>query len=427
MLTVKEINEISFGKARFSGYKPEDVDSFIDKVAESFQELLGERDAAVKQAEGLAALNTELAAKNADSQKKLSILAQKVEKYRQEEEGIKDAIISSQRMSRELMREAQEQSDRLIQDAKLKADNRLREADEEARRIAANAEEDAAKAAREYVRQVDMKKNELEDVKRQVNAFRTSLLEMYKKHLECIDHIPVFRQKDGYPEPAGIFSGSEPEAARYSEPAVPSKAPEPEPEPPARPRRPEPEPEPEPERAPLARKAEQEVSRVEKEQPGPAFEIESTAPAGGSREEDQPVRERRRPQQNPEILTQSQYAQSPEILTQARRQQGEILTQPQQAQQPEILTQPQQAPPQPVRRQRQNAAPTLNDRVNYVQEQLPSSQLPSDYMDDDLSSVGIDLNAYNNIPESLRREKSENYRNLEFGEGVDVTGRKHKR
>ena len=36
---------------------------------------------------------------------------------------------------------------------------------------------------------------------RQVSAFRVSLLEMYKKHLECINHIPAFRQKE-QPAPA---------------------------------------------------------------------------------------------------------------------------------------------------------------------------------------------------------------------------------
>ena len=30
MLTVKEINEVSFGKAGFSGYKPEDVATLLD-------------------------------------------------------------------------------------------------------------------------------------------------------------------------------------------------------------------------------------------------------------------------------------------------------------------------------------------------------------------------------------------------------------
>ena len=49
MLTVKEINEVSFGKAGFSGYKPEDVDNFIDEVVESFTQLLAERDDALQQ------------------------------------------------------------------------------------------------------------------------------------------------------------------------------------------------------------------------------------------------------------------------------------------------------------------------------------------------------------------------------------------
>ena len=48
MLTVKEINEVSFGKAGFSGYKPEDVDNFIDEVVESFTQLHTERDISVQ-------------------------------------------------------------------------------------------------------------------------------------------------------------------------------------------------------------------------------------------------------------------------------------------------------------------------------------------------------------------------------------------
>ena len=49
MLTVKEINEVSFGKASFSGYKAEDVDNFIDKVLESFTQLQAERADALQQ------------------------------------------------------------------------------------------------------------------------------------------------------------------------------------------------------------------------------------------------------------------------------------------------------------------------------------------------------------------------------------------
>ena len=135
MLTVKEINEVSFGKAGFSGYRPEDVDNFIDQVAASFQELIDERDAAVKQAADLAVLNTEIAGKNADAQRKLAILAQKIEAYRQEEESIKEAIINAQRMSKDLMKEAQGEADSVIQEARSQAEAKLLEANEEERRI----------------------------------------------------------------------------------------------------------------------------------------------------------------------------------------------------------------------------------------------------------------------------------------------------
>ena len=347
MLTVKEINEVSFGKAGFSGYKPEDVDNFIDQVAASFQELLTQRDAAVKQAGDLAALNSELASKNSDTQKKLAILAQKVELYRQEEEDIKEAILNAQRMSKDLVQEAQSKADAILSDARAKSEARLLEADEQARRITANAEADAAKAAKEYAQQVESKKSELEEVKRQVTAFRGSLLEMYKKHLECIDHIPVFRSKEERQE---ARRQPEPEPAAPVEPPAPASLPEPE-------------------------------LKLEPFVPPP---VEAPAPR-------------------------AVYVEPP---------------------QPAPVQPPRRAPrPSPVERPRLDPVapePTLDDRIDYVHEQLQPAQPPEEYYDD-LTSVGIDLAAHSNIPEALRREKSNHYSNLEFGDGVEIDGRRRKK
>ena len=371
MLTVKEINEVSFGKAGFSGYKPEDVDNFIDMVAASFQELIGERDAAVKQAGELAMLNSELASKNADTQKKLSILAQKIEVYRQEEEGIKEAILSAQKMSKDLVKESQDKADAMIQEARAQAEAKLLEAQEEARRITSTAQEEASRSAREYTQQAESKKAELEEIKRQVTAFRSSLLEMYKKHLECIDHIPVFRQKEErpiqepvrQPEPAPSVWAVEPEP-ELPAPAAPRHEPQPEPEPPV------PEPAPRPARRMRQPEEPEAVSVSAPRPPEPQRELRTAPPV-----QEEPLRPAPRASQEP--------------------------------------------PRQPR---------TLNDRVNYVQEQLQPSQPPEDYMeDDDLSSVGINLNAHSNIPEALRREKINNYSNLPFGDGVEVDGRKHRR
>ncbi len=242
MLTVKEINEVSFGKAGFSGYKPEDVDNFIDEVVESFTQLQAERDDALQQStqlnQQMEELNrqvAELKAKNNELQKKLGILAQKIESYREEEDGIKEAILSAQRMGKEA-----------LQDAKGKAAVMLADAEENAKKILENARDDAAKAAREYANQVEQKRSELEEMKRQVSAFRVSLLEMYKKHLESINHIPSFRVK----EPV-----QKAEAPAYEEKSAPA-----DPEPVREPvREVEPQPEPEPQPVPQQREEPQPV------------------------------------------------------------------------------------------------------------------------------------------------------------------------
>lgn len=194
MLTIKQINEVSFGKAGFSGYKPEDVDIFIDEVADSFQQLIAEKDAAAKKA-------AELTAKNSELQEKLSILAEKLESYRKDEDGIKDAIISAQRISKVSINEAKEKAESIVADAEIRA-----------KKVIDDAKRDSAKAYREYARQTDSKKNELEEIKKQVNAFRASLLEMYKKHLDCINHIPSFPVKSNEVESEPI---EEPEEVPY--------------------------------------------------------------------------------------------------------------------------------------------------------------------------------------------------------------------
>ena len=256
MLTVKEINEVSFGKAGFSGYKPEDVDNFIDEVVESFTQLQAERDDAVQQSaqlnqqmEELNGQIAELKAKNGELQKKLAILAQKIESYREEEDGIKEAILSAQKIGKDS-----------IQEAKGKAAVMLADAEENAKKILESARDDAAKAAREYANQVEQKRNELEEMKRQVSAFRVSLLEMYKKHLESINHIPSFRFKDSAPASETV---SQPESR-------PEPEPEPEPQPVPQPE-PEPEIEPEPEPEPVPQPAPQTKARpVEVRKPQPA-------------------------------------------------------------------------------------------------------------------------------------------------------------
>ena len=206
MLTVKEINEVSFGKAGFSGYRPDDVDRFIDEVADSFTQLEGQRDDAVSRLKELTAKNAELSSKNAELQEKLSVLAKQVEGYRQDEDGIKDALLSAQRLAKTSVQEAKDKAEIMLQDAR-----------ESARQILDKARVEAAMASQEYADQTEAKREELEEMKRQVSAFRSSLLEMYKKHLEQINHIPNFRVKE--PAPAASTPAAPEEAPADPDPA----------------------------------------------------------------------------------------------------------------------------------------------------------------------------------------------------------------
>lgn len=339
MLTVKEINEVSFGKAGFSGYKPEDVDNFIDEVASSFQQLQAERDDALKQADDLAQKNQELAEKYAESQKKLAILAQKIEAYREEEDGIKDALLSAQKLAKNSVQEAKNKAEVILEDAK-----------ETAKQTMENAKTEAAQAAQEYMRQAESKKAELEEMKRQVSAFRSSLMEMYKKHLECIDHIPVFYQKEA---------------------AAPVQ-----------------------EEKPREEKAQEKAEPPVKE---PAVSEEAPATAAPQREE---------PSQEPEQAPAKHSAPAEPAQSVAPSHRAV-----------------------PPAKEKHGRAPTLHDKVNYTREQIQFEDSPEEDDDDrDLSGVGIDLNAYSNIPESLQREKDSHFSNLEFGDNVDLgRSKKHKK
>lgn len=208
MLTIKQINEISFGKAGFSGYKPEDVDQFIDEVVDSFRQLEAERDDAVSKA-------AELSKQNAELQEKLAVLAQRVETYRTNEDGIKDMLFNAQKSARDIEQGAKEKAELMIADAQ-----------ESAKKLLADAKVTATSLAEEYMSQAEAKKEELEEIKRQVSAFRASLMEMYKKHLECIDHIPSFRPKEKEnPEPKETEAESETPKQEEPQPAVTEEKP----------------------------------------------------------------------------------------------------------------------------------------------------------------------------------------------------------
>ena len=76
MLSSEEIRSVTFEKA-LRGYRAEDVDAFFEQTAAGVDQLIAEKE---------------------DIEKKLYILAQKVEEYRADEDTLKSALLNAQRL-----------------------------------------------------------------------------------------------------------------------------------------------------------------------------------------------------------------------------------------------------------------------------------------------------------------------------------------
>ena len=172
MLTLNDIINVSFRKSSFSGYRPEDVDNFIDQVRDSYDTLIKK---SVEQKEK----NEALAEENAQLTKKLEILANKIEEYRSEEEEIKSALVSAQKLGDASIREARHKAEIILKDANLKAE-----------RIISGAKDDVIE-----------QRSELERLKKETSDFRSKLLEIYKQHLTMINAIPAHKEAPKQEEP----------------------------------------------------------------------------------------------------------------------------------------------------------------------------------------------------------------------------------
>lgn len=170
MYTVEEIRNITFTKS-LGGYKTSEVDDFIDICADTVEALVAEK---------------------ADMQKKMELLANKVVEYRNEEDSIRTALLSAQRMGDTVLREANHKASLILEDAQIKA-------------------EKIEEVARQ---QIQEQMDELERMKKLVGDFKNQILNVYREHLAMIDVLPDYKETEQVEEQV------EETVAEVEEPAV---------------------------------------------------------------------------------------------------------------------------------------------------------------------------------------------------------------
>ena len=149
MITPSQIREKNLSTVQSGGYDKEEVNALLAQIVESYQAVYDE---------------------NKELYRKMEILAGKIEEYRSEEDSIKTALITAQKMADRIAKDAKEKAEeklsasaataqQTVTDAKEKADKMVAEA----RTYAANFTKEKQDAAESIITEAEAKANDAID------------------------------------------------------------------------------------------------------------------------------------------------------------------------------------------------------------------------------------------------------------------------
>lgn len=172
MISSEDIRRVTFDRS-MRGYRCDDVDDYLKQVADSMDALT---------------------ASNEELQKKLVVLAQRIEQYRAEEDTLRTTMINAQRLGENVIRESKQKAAEIIRAANIKAEDREQHARDE----------------------VELARQELVTLKREADAFKKNLLDMYRKHIKLLSKIPEYLPEEEQAAP--VEQAVRPEPAPAQEP-----------------------------------------------------------------------------------------------------------------------------------------------------------------------------------------------------------------
>ena len=123
MLRPEQISNARFTPVSAGSYSSDEVDAFLAVVAQAYQELLDDKN---------------------DLMKKISILAEKVESYRKDEDAIKSALLDAHKRADDLDKSSSEKASAVLSDAETKAREIGAEAERQANEFTNSARTQAA-------------------------------------------------------------------------------------------------------------------------------------------------------------------------------------------------------------------------------------------------------------------------------------------
>ena len=204
MLTPSKIKNHHFEAAGKNAYRAQSVDDFFEIVADSYEQMFKE---------------------NGELVKKIGLLAERVEEYRNDEDNIRAALLTAQRMADKIMKETNEKSEKQLAEATENAAAKEAAAEAKAKRLLEQAQHDAdmllAETKQKAARMIEEATAEAKEqavvardrmiktqaaldlVEKEADKFKRELLTLYTEHIELINKIPeVEDESDKDEEPA---------------------------------------------------------------------------------------------------------------------------------------------------------------------------------------------------------------------------------
>lgn len=202
MMTPSELREYEFKGAGRNAYKSDDVDNFFGEVAVAYEKIFRE---------------------NAELIKRVGLLADRLEQFKNDEAQIKQAVIGAQKAADIIVKEAEASvedskaeaeailaaakgeaeiiksdaekqaiadSELLLSIARDKAEEIINKAKEEAHGILIEANDSAKNTVGAATRTITSESLHYEMLKKEVSEFRASILAQYKAHIEMISKLP---------------------------------------------------------------------------------------------------------------------------------------------------------------------------------------------------------------------------------------------
>lgn len=221
-MNAKDIAAKKFSKSTM-GYKPEEVDEYLRDIALAYAKVIKEKE---------------------ENEAKIVKLVEKINEYRNDEDAIKDALLTAQKQGNRILADAKAKAEEIVNEAQAKHDAMVAEIAGDCEKIKVQEVEKVRAAIKEEndklnavvaasKTQIEMQTDKLNKLKNEVNTFKKTLISLLYEQTKLANALPELTDEQIETilstEPSEAPTPKEPEVepGEKDEPIKEEKKPEP--------------------------------------------------------------------------------------------------------------------------------------------------------------------------------------------------------